>query len=101
MARPRIAGNGDIMYPEIGKYPPVPDGFVRDEANKYVLHPIFPPCEFRDYKSLPTPCGRKNYHYYCNKSGSPIYTNYFGCCKCKKIPGASLKELTIRLGRGL
>jgi len=82
MARPRVAGNGDLMYPERGNLPTVPDGYLRDTANGYVLHPIFPDCEHRSFQSLPTPCGRKNYHYYCNRSGDLQYVNFFACCKC-------------------
>ncbi len=86
--RPRQLMNGDIIFPHRGKPPEKITGYMVDPKDEYFFHKIYPKCDFRIYRTVPTPCGAKKYHYFCTKildeNDNNTITNYYRCEKCLK-----------------
>ena len=54
--RPSETDAGKLIYPSKGDPPEVPEGYVADPGNPYVLEPIYPPCKFRIVKMIKIKC---------------------------------------------
>ncbi len=47
---PRVQPDGSIEYEKAAPEPPVPEGYVRDERDPYVLRPVWSSCLYRMYR---------------------------------------------------
>ena len=77
----RYLKNGDIVAIIRGNPPIPPNGYIQDNKNKYLYHPILTSCEYRIYKQKKKNC--------CNKYEIKLYcTNNLefitqkDCLKC-------------------
>ena len=52
ISRPRLQHNGVLIYPNRGKPPLVPDGYIRDKGDPFILVPIIEPCKYRQSKTV-------------------------------------------------
>jgi len=77
----RLMFNGDIYFPRRGRAPEVPEGYMADDGDPFLLHKIQRPCKLRTavIKSVPC-CGAKKYTYFCSIDN--FVTNHIRCGRC-------------------
>lgn len=44
---PRLLHNGTLIYPRRGRPPEVPEGYLQERGDPFILHPIIKECKFR------------------------------------------------------
>ena len=83
----RLQFNGDLAFPKRGKPPIVPEGFMADPGDPYLLHKIYNKCANRYAHETRVPCcGAIKYTYFCKIDD--FVTNYIRCGKCTNMNGA-------------
>ena len=80
----RILSNGDITFPHRGEAPKFVPGYIPDDNDPWIFHPIVKECRFRCFKTEKLKC--------CGKEASTsMYCNLFkrtitwkDCMSCDK-----------------
>lgn len=67
--------DGSLRFPKQRKIPDVPDGYVRDVRDKFLMLPVFPPCELRSEEVWICSAGVKHKMVVCLESQpmTPVY----------------------------
>lgn len=82
MVNHRTLSNGDIIFPQRGKPPACPSGYLPVEGEPFKFTPILEDCENRMEKDFVQPCGNKVRMLYCGKKERYIYKS--DCTKCNQ-----------------
>jgi len=61
----RVLPSGTIIYPNRGNPPKVPDGYIADPGNPYILRPKAPDCKYREIKQATSKCCNQAHWFYC------------------------------------
>ena len=74
--------NGDLIYPNKGNPPICPPDYERDHGDPFILHKIYPPCDYREVKGYYRPCcGSRFEHHFCKKQDG-LLVNFAICEVC-------------------
>jgi len=76
----RIGANGDLLFPKRGNPPKAISGYIRDQGDPFVFHPIMKKCKFRN-STWTKVCGGMIQKHLCIKFG--INTCMADCHSCK------------------
>jgi len=58
--------NGDMYAPHRGRPPECPDGYLRDQGDPFIFHPIINPCDCRRETREPCNCGTPRLILWCD-----------------------------------
>lgn len=79
MTSGRLQKDGSLVYPHRGDPPNIPDGFMRDPGDPYVLIPVFEDCTHRHLIKVELPCGKEAARHWCtlhDKEATPTVCDF-------------------------